>query len=315
MTHVETGRHTVILAQGDAGPGDETRLLRAVEDALRLPREHLVSTRGMERPEFKLAEGIDGATAETLAEMARRHGYEPRVLARTGIRWSSHRNPAPFLATQLVLVLGLLFGVRWLGTLAGPMGMGLTALLGMVATMAVIYQWRRSIALPLVVPTHALLTEGADDDPVVEAASGALTALEQLRDVLTTDVPAAARGTLKETHDELRERVDRLRKEARHLPSDAGSASAALETRLATMAPDDPGRSVLQAALDQERAAMDTASTRRSEIIADLLAVRRAASDAACTLAAAPSTDADEALERIRRQAAAMRRAAAEVQQ
>ena len=60
---------------------------------------------------------------------------------------------------------------------------------------------------------------------------------------------------------------------------------------------------------------MDTASTRRSEIIADLLAVRRAASDAACTLAAAPSTDADEALERIRRQAAAMRRAAAEVQQ
>ncbi len=315
MARAETGGHTVILARGSAGPGDDARLMRAVEDALRLPREHLVVSDGMGRPEFKLAEGIDGAAAAELAEVARRHGYEARVVARTGIRWSSRRNPLPYVAAQIGLSLFILFALRWLGTLAGPLGMGVGGLLFLVATLSVLWQWRRSIALPLVVPTHAMLlvaSRGAGD-AVQEAAEGALVALGQLRDVLQSDVPSAARGALGDTHDQLRSRVDRLRKEVQRLPTAADSAASALESRLATMPADAPGREALQTALDQERASMEASETRRSEVIAELLAVRRAAAEAARTLGAAPDGDVDEVIERVRSQVGAVREAHAEL--
>jgi len=315
MARAETGGHTVILARGSAGPGDDVRLLRAVEDALRLPREHLVVSDGMGRPEFRLAEGIDGATAEELAEVARQHGYEPRVLARTGVLRSSRRNPLPFVATQLALSLFILFALRWLGSLAGPLGMGGGGLLFLAATLAVVWQWRRSIALPLIVPTRALLSGAVRGlgDAVQESADGALTALEQLRDVLQSDVPSTARGALRDTHDQLRDRVDQLRKEVQRLPTAADSAASALETRLATMPVDAPGREALQSALDQERESMDAAETRESEVIAELLAVRRAAAEAARTLGAAPDGDVDEVLERVRAQVGAVRQAHAEL--
>ena len=49
------------------------------------------------------------------------------------------------------LMLFVALSLRWLGPLAGPMGLGLAVLLQVIAAFAVFRQWRRAIALPLAV--------------------------------------------------------------------------------------------------------------------------------------------------------------------
>jgi len=287
------GSHTLIVARdGPPDPADDEALLRAVEDALSLPPEHLARPEGMDRPEFRLVEGVSAGTADQLAAVAVAHGYAPRVRGRLGIRYSNQRGQgaAAVGGTVLTATLAMLMVVaaEWIG---GAAMLAFAVIFPLVLFVAWTL-WRRSLFLPLAVPTRAWSARPAATaatDPASQAAREATTALADLQRAIDDHAPAVARGDLTRSLRQLTVRVDQL---TERLPPPAGpsAAVAALEQRLATLDPGDPAdaaehRSVA-AALADEAEAQRSADARRSASLAELLGIRRAAERAVADLQA-----------------------------
>ncbi len=296
------GQCTVIVARsGRADPEADLALLRATEAALGLPPQVLEREAGMDRPEFRLVEGIDRASADRVASAAVRAGFTPRVRDRLGIKYSSERtNPLGWLGIAAMLVT--FTAMASVNDGFGPWMMGVLG----VATVFAAVVFRRSIELPLVV-AHGTLTarEGqggpqADAElPAREIDAGVADGLRQARRALermeaalgATDVPAPVRADLSGTHRALVERVDHL--EAGVMGGEASSAAVqALRARfddLRGRVDADPVElDQLATALAAEDAAHEKAASRRASTLADLLEIRRVVARAVDGLQRAP---------------------------
>lgn len=324
------GTCTVIVArEGAVDALADDALLRDVASALGLQPGSLPRANGMSRPEFRLVEGVSRATADRVAALAVRHGFNPRVRERLGIKWSSERNPLGLLGLMMGLTMSLVF-YSALVTTPGSLAFGI-ALFGL-GFLTVMLGWRRLIYMPLAVPRAALPGPSertpmrrasdrheAEPEPerrrspeVDDAARQARRALDGLQRLLSSQaLPAVATSDLRLTHGELLDRVDALQSEAADLPPASTTAVQALRTRMASLAdPASEESQRLAAAIEDEEAVTQAAEARVAAIVTDLLAIRRTVVDASNALNDVP--DADDAAARLQTQIGDLRRASEE---
>ena len=304
---VRLGNSSVIVDQGRRKDEQrDQRLLREIERQAGLVRGTLERTDVMNAREYRLIEGVDHGSADRLAAVARRLGYQPRVIDHTGVEWTPSLRlevllavPAGILAVPLALsIVQLLTG--GLGTMFG-------VFVGLVSGLLVWWWARHRSYLPLVVSPHAIAEQIAE--PVRQALVEADEAVQDLAEHLARpDLADPTRSELKPMIRELRERLILLRGEAArsfavtesrldamrdrlHEAAEAGEVAAALDTLVAT--------------IEQEKPAQSQRELRVANVAAELRSIRELARQ---TLAKPAIDAAPEVMERLREEVAELRR-------
>lgn len=284
-------------------------LLEQVAQSLGI--ESLARPKAFDATEFRLTEGIDRPTADKLAAAALSAGFTPRVRDRVGIRYSNQRSSAQWMF--LAFAVFALFAVPSLRVLFAEALPVMLVLL--VAGFTAFRMFRYSLFLPLAFPAatlDAVPERHAEDHPVAEAGAVANAALDRLAAALQTmDVPSVAAGDLTESLSAMRSQVSQGLREAARLEDRDPVGLAALQARMSAIEGRGDAaaeRAAIEEAIAAEDAAVDAGQRRLAQLVADLLAVRRAASEA---LDALHSTTVErDAAANLRRDVAALQKAA-----
>lgn len=303
------GNSTVVVDRGRRRDDErDRRLLREIERQAGLVYGTLERTDAMNAREYRLIEGVDHTAADRLAAVARRLGYQPRVMDHLGIEWT------PSLRLEVVLavpagVLAVPLALSIVQLLTGGLGTTFGVFVGLVSGLLVWWWARLRSYLPLVVSPHAIAEQ--IPEPVRQALVEADEALQDLAEHLERpDLTEATRSELRPLVRELRERLILLRGEAArsfavtesrldamrerlHEAAEAGEVAAALDTLIAT--------------IEQEKPAQLTREDRVHNVANELRKVRELARQAL----ARPALDADpEVMDQLREDVAELRRRA-----
>lgn len=301
----EPGTATVIVRRiGPQQSDDDRRLLRATEQVLALPSGAIVDREGMSRPEFRLVEGVSRETADRVAAAAVRAGFSPRVRDELGIQWSNQRGTFGFLmvfaAAVLLplLMLGLSTSVSLGGAVAGipelAFGSFGAMLLWLPVYLASVFgalAWQRSrLYLPLLISPVRVFSElDPATDTVAVPVREARAAVNALRSAIGVGLPAVASADLTASVEALEGRVSTLATVGAGLEGRSTAGIEALRRRLAAVVSRDDAdsgeRASLEQALRDETEAEDGRERRLTEVVRDLMAIRRAATEARLSLA------------------------------
>ncbi|MEN0060987.1 MAG: hypothetical protein AAGA48_02495 [Myxococcota bacterium] len=307
---VRLGNSTVIVDRGRRKDEDrDRRLLREIERQAGLVRGTLERTDVMNAREYRLIEGVDHESADRLAALARRMGFNPLVVDHLGIHWT----PSLRLEVLIAVPVGILavpLALSIVQLLTGGLGTMFGVLVGLVSGLLVWWWARLRSYLPLVVSPHAIAEQIAE--PVRQALVEADEAVQDLAEQLNRpDATESAKAELKPVIRELRERLVLLRGEAArsfavtesrldamrdrlHEAAEAGEVAAALD--------------VLVATIEHEKPAQTKREGRVRGVASELRSIRETARQA---LSRRPVLDADsETMDQLREEVAEMRRRA-----
>lgn len=303
---VRLGNSTVLVDRGPRKDEDrDRRLLREIERAAGLVRGTLERTDSMNAREYRLIEGVDSGSADRLAAVARRMGFQTNVLDHLGVSWTPSLRLEVLIAVPAgIFAVPVALGVVQL--LTGGLGTTFGVLVGLVSGLLVWWWARQRSYLPLVVSPHAIAEQIAE--PVRQALVEADEAVQDLVDhVARPDLDEATKTKLKPMVRELRERLVLLRGEAARSFAVTESRLDAMRDRLHEAAEAGEVASaldVLVATVQHERPAQAEREARVRGVASELRQVREVARQAL----ASPILDDTGSVEQFREDVAELRR-------